>query len=487
MRAEERGADPDSRAIDVSGDGGRPPLIDDWAPRLILAGGTKYAAVASAIERGIRDGYLPAGMKLPPQRDIAEYFNVTIATVTKAISVAMRKGLVIARAGSGTFIAEPPVREPVFDEAAETPNQDLSLNAPPVDIVMDILHENLEEIAAEPGTPRLFDYEPVPGGLAHRLAGCRWVSLRGLDVSPGNVLVTQGAHEGLLACLAALTQPGDVVLCERLNYTGLRRIGQLLRIHLVGVEVDEHGLCVDQLPELIRRHAPKAIVCTPVTHNPTTVTLSADRRPGLVEIARKTGTPIIEDDIYGLFVGEKHPPLASLWPEGVLLVTSLSKTIASGLRIGYIVAPPGMVPRLTDAMFMLGWTAPLMHMSFATRLIESGRAERCIHLHREEAGRRTQLARRILGKSLQTAVDTPTYHVWVDTGATRLEDITAELYRQGILVSPASHFLIGDGPVPGALRLSLGRVADHKELELPLRLIAHRLSVSRPSALGSIV
>ena len=137
-------------------------------------------------------------------------------------------------------------------------------------------------------------------------------------------------------------------------------------------------------------------------------------------------------------------------------------------------------------MFMLGWTAPLAQMAFATRLIESGRAERCIELHRQEAGRRMRLAHQILGSNLLTDFKIPSYHAWVDTGRTRLEDITSELYRQGIQVSPASHFLIGDGPVPTALRISLGRVDEAKELEVPLRLIAHRLSMSRSAALGSI-
>lgn len=107
-------------------------------------------------------------------------------------------------------------------------------------------------------------------------------------------------------------------------------------------------------------------------------------------------------------------------------------------------------------MFTLGWTAPRLQMSLATWLIESGRAKRCVARHRQEANQRIQLASRILGSALRTSTDTPTYHVWVETGVTRPEDLSAELYRQDIQVSPASHFVIGDGPVPQALRLSLG-------------------------------
>ena len=222
----------------------RPALIGDWVPELQLDGGTKYAAVAAAIEEGIKDGHLTAGMRLPPQRDLANYFNVTIATVTKAISVATRRGLVHARAGSGTFISADPQASPITQEAEAASGQDLSLNAPPLAVVTAILQENFTELAHERQASAIFDYEPIPGSLTHRLAGCRWMALRGLDTQASNVLVSQGAHEGLLVSLAALTTPGDVVLCERLNYTGLRRI-VVLKITLIGVEVDQDGLCVD--------------------------------------------------------------------------------------------------------------------------------------------------------------------------------------------------------------------------------------------------
>ncbi|WP_459615814.1 aminotransferase-like domain-containing protein [Bordetella sp. 2513F-2] len=457
----------------------------DWSPRLDTRGGTKYAAVVAAIEQGVADGALLPGTRLPPQRDIANYLNVTIATVTKAINIAMRKGLVTARAGSGTFIAARPVLD--GGKGAAPGALDLSLNAPPVSVAASLLQENLKDVANAVDAAGGFDYEPVPGSLQHRAAGSAWFARRGYEVDPAQILITQGAHEGLVVSLLALTQPGDTVLCEKLNYTGLRRIGDLLRIKLVGVDVDGHGMDADILPGLISRHQAKAIVCTPATHNPTSVTMSPQRRMGLVSAARAAGVPIIEDDIYGLFLGNDPAPLATLWPEGVIAVTSLSKTIAPGLRLGYVAAPAELVSRVRDAILMLAWTEPLLQAAFATRLIMSGRAEQCVALHRNEAQRRVRLARDILGQSMQTSVDACTYHIWVSTGAMRADDMAAQLYREGVQVSPASHFVIGDLPAPYAMRLSLGRAASARALEEPLRLIADRLSLSHPVAVGSIV
>src|SRR5699024_4120778 len=279
------------------------------------------------------------------------------------------------------------------DIGANTIVRDLSLNAPPVTVVEDILQENLEDLAKDGSLmPSAFDHDPIPGHISHRAAACQWLGLRGLKITPDHVLITQGAHEGLLVCLAALTQPGDIVLCESLNYTGLRRIGQLLRIRLVGIDMTTEGICLESLQSLLKQHDPKAIVCTPVTHNPTTITYSSRCREGLGRIATAADVPVIEDDIYGLFSKDEAVPLSVTHPDNTILVTSLSKTVAAGIRVGYIVADAALLPRLRDEMFTLGWTAPSLQMAFATRLIESGRALQCLERHTAEAIRRIDMA-----------------------------------------------------------------------------------------------
>ncbi|MFA5662910.1 PLP-dependent aminotransferase family protein [Castellaniella sp.] len=473
-------------------DAPRPPLIGTWAPRLALDGTPKYIAITQAIRDGMAGGDLPPGLRLPPQRDIARYLGVTIATLTRAIERATHQRLIHTKRGSGTFIAHIPAAMPaeggpgaagVLADSA----RDLSLNAPPASLVHDILRDNLHELARDGRYANCFDYDPIPGDQRHRQAARQWLALRRLAVAPGNILVTQGAHEALLACLSALTQPGDTVLCEQLNYTGLRRISQMLRIRLIGIRLDSEGLCLDDLRKALRAHAPKAIVCTPIMHNPTTATYSTANRAMLCRVAKSANLPIIEDDIYGLLGGDDAPPpLMTQSPDQTILVTSLSKTIAAGLRVGYLAAGSHWMPRLRDALFNLGWTAPTLQMGFATRLVESGRAQQCVVRHRDEARRRMALARRILGASLHTADETSSYHIWVDTGQIRPDDLSAELYREGIQVSPASHFLIGEGAVPHALRLSLGRSPHVQALERPLQMIAHRISGGKASALGSI-
>lgn len=446
----------------------------------------KYESLVEAIADGIESGALKAGTRLPPQRELARHFNVTVATVTKSIDLATRRGLVVTRSGSGTFISG----TPGGNETADSHPQgffDLSLNSPPVSVVAPVLQRSFTAMAASADIHKLFGYAPIPGTLKNRRAGAAWFALRDLDVLPDQILITQGAHEGLICALLALTEPGDAVLCERLNYAGLIRIAQLLRIRLIGIDVDDEGLDTDQLAQYGGDASIKAIVCTPIVHNPTTATMSAARRAGLVRFAKAASIPIVEDDIYGLLAGSEVAPLAQAWPSGTIVVSSLSKSVSPGIRLGYVAAPASLVSQVRDAILMLGWTEPAMQTAVASHLIHSGDAFRCALLHRDEARKRIALAAKVLGPAMLTSRDAASYHAWVSTGQLQPADVAAELYRTGVLVSPATHFSVdGDGR-DMAIRISLGGSASCEELHAPLESLARILSGGQTGSFGAIV
>lgn len=452
-------------------------LIPGWKP-VQPKGLPKYESLVEAIADGVKTGALRAGTRLPPQRDLARHFDVTIATMTKAINLAAHRGLVVTRTGSGTF-----VKGAADDNDADQQRaafSDLSLNSPPVGIAAPLLQRNLKSLSDAGDMQTLFGYAPIPGTHRNRRAGSAWFALRDLQAPPEQILITQGAHEGLICTLLALTQPGDAVLCERLNYAGIIRIAQMLRIRLVGIEVDGEGIVTDQLVQYKGDSSIKAIICTPTTHNPTSATMSTARRTALVRFARSASIPIIEDDIYGLLGGAGSVPVATAWPEGVIVVSSLSKTVSPGIRLGYIAAPLAMVSRIRDAMLMLGWTEPATSAAVASQLIHSGAAIQTTLLHRDEAQKRVALAAEILGTAMLTSPDAISYHVWVNTGQLQPTDVTAELYRMGVLVSPASYFSVDAAATDSALRVSLGGVASLDDLRGPLELLANVLRGAGP-------
>jgi len=461
------------------------PSRPRWIPDLRDTGRTKYLTLVDSIREAIARGDLSEDEPLPTQRALAKELDVNIATVTKAIAEAGRLGLVVTRPGGRTHVAgtHNSVTGPQNGNGAMI---DLSVNVPPVALIRPMLDDVIARLARRRRSDELFGYAPLGGVGRDRAMGSKWIAARGLKAAPDRVIVTQGAHEGLFAALTAATQPGDVVLSEGLNYTGIRRLAELCRLTLVGVATDEGGLQARALAEACEKYAPKAIVCTPVTLNPTTATQHLDRRRAILAIAKRHSLTIVEDDIYGQLSGDTTPPLAALWPDGVIYVTGLSKCVAPGLRVGYLSAPERLLSRLRDALVLLSWTAPSFHAAVASEMIGSGLAEACTRSHRQEALRRMALGHELLGRHF-VAGPAATYHGWLRLPPDLQErDATSVFQRRGVLVSPAHHFAVGGYETPAAVRLSLGAVADIGHLERAMRSIAGVLE-GQTASLSSIV
>lgn len=453
----------------------------EWLSRIQPGRRVKYTGVVETIADAIAGGEIAEGERLPAHRDLAARFGVTIATVTKAIGDLTRRGLVIARPGSGTFVAN----AVAVDPSGSASMADLSVNYPPLAPVSTLLESSLEAITRSARGAGMLGYEAVGGDLSHRQATAAWLARRGIEAHADDVLVTQGANEGLIAALRASTRHGETVACESVNYAGLRRIADLLGLRLVGIEMDEEGL----RPDLLAARAASglaALVCTPVTHNPTAITMSRERRAEILGVAAAAQLTVIEDDIYGHLAGDRTECLFGLAPERVIYVSSLSKCIAAGLRIGFLAASRSTIGRLREALYTTSWTAPALYADLATDLILSGRADACVAAQKAEAAARIGLAQDILGPLLPRWKGDATYHIWVAVeNGQRADEQAAELMRRGVLVSPAHHFAMSEGEIPSALRVGLGAVDAREELAEALAKIATVLG-SRRLAFGAI-
>lgn len=440
----------------------------------------KYTQVIAALERLAASGTVAAGGRLPSHRSLARQFGVTIATLTRAMTELTRRGVLVTRAGSGTYLA--PAVAPRTPEDADG-IADLRHCIPPAGPVQALLDEALTELV---GTPTLFGHEELGGGTAARRAGADWLRLRGLAPTAEEVLVVQGAHEGMLAALRATVRPGEAVLCERLHYTGLRRMAELLQIRLIGVPVGPEGLDVEAFARLCRQHRPRAAVLTPVTQNPTTATMTAEARAAVVAAARKADVLLIEDDINGHLAGADETTLAELAPERVILATSLSKSLAPGLRCGYVLAPEPLREPVQMALHALGWTSAALYFALAARLIATGAAEAGLRAQQAEALERMALARRHLGSAVVLGSGRPVYHAWIPMPpGWRAEEFAAGLMARQVLATPAASFLQEDGPAPEAIRLSLGGES-RALLDSALRRVADALARRRPG-FGALV
>jgi len=391
-----------------------------WSPNLQILDGPIYVRIAAALERDIRSGLLCAGSRLPTLKELAVALHVTPGTVNRAYELARRRGLVEGEVGRGTFVrgrseggAVTAVHLP-FVPMPEAANElvDLSIVKPNLAIQEPYIRSAMLELAQSSTLMDMLDYTPDGGHPLHRQAGAAWMHQAGLSAKAEQVLLTAGAQHGLLVAVSALTKPGDLVLCESLCYPGVASVVLSLGRRLRGVRLDEQGMDPAHLRDVGRQERPAMVICIATCQNPTTSVMSVERRREVAEIAREFDVILVDDDLYGFLAPSPVPPLASFAPERTLYLTSLSKSVASTVRLGYLHSPPEWLARLAASVRTSVWMVSPLAAQLATNLITSGKAHEMAQAQRTEAQARQVMARELLGQYEYRSLPT-SFHIWL--------------------------------------------------------------------------
>ncbi|WP_226621308.1 PLP-dependent aminotransferase family protein [Alloyangia pacifica] len=311
------------------------------------ASGPKYRALANALRDGITQGQLSPGTRLPPVRELGWRLGMTPGTVARAYTLLTDEGVLMAEVGRGTFVqgevdkAAPLLIESGPREVSESGDRMVSLftgRIPDLGQVA-LVREALARISARPA-PGLMDYPTSRAFAPARKVALEWLS----DVPLGQVhhedlVLSHGAQNGIsLVMQAVLRGRRPVVLVEELCYPGFRRAAELLRADAVPVPMDEHGIRPDALRELARKHEAQLLCTSPALHNPTTIVTPPERRREIAEVARGCGLHILEDD--STFLGQARcESYRAMLPDLGWFVSSISKTLTPGLRVGFAIAP----------------------------------------------------------------------------------------------------------------------------------------------------
>ncbi|MCV2392849.1 PLP-dependent aminotransferase family protein [Actinotalea sp. M2MS4P-6] len=217
------------------------------------------------------------------------------------------------------------------------------------------LAETAHELVLRHGT-RALQYGSGQGDETLREQILDIMRLEGITAHPDDVVVTTGSQQGLDLVTRMFVDAGDVVVAEAPSYVGALGVFRSYQADVYHSAIDDHGLIPEALEEtltLLRSagRRVKLLYTVPNFHNPAGVTLSLERRPLILEIARRHGVLVVEDNPYGLlgFDGEPLPAMRSMDDEGVIYLGSFSKTFAPGYRVGWAVAPPGIREKLVLA------------------------------------------------------------------------------------------------------------------------------------------
>ena len=429
-----------------------------WSPRLPDSNAPIYGRIADALERDVRSGMLVAGSQLPTHRQLARALGITPVTVTRAYAEAARRGLVESSTGRGTFV--------------RTARRELaSGHAEDIDLAT-----NTVNVPIPPPTPAVLQragtmlvqglYATGAGTERHRAAGAAWI---GRDTDPSRVVVTAGTQHALFLALAATTKPGDTVLTEALTYHGAKAAAALLHLRLEPVALDRYGIVPDALERAARGRSTKVLYTIPTLHNPTAIIMPEKRRREIAAVAARHGLTIIEDDVSGFLLDKTPPPIAAFAPDRTIFVTGLGKAIAAAMRVGYLVAPEPLLPRVHSALAAnILFSSPVV-AELASTWIEDGTAAKIAAQKRAEVAMRSRIGRRIFPAA---SGDPRAMHLWVELPKPWTADAFAEeARRRRVRIASASSFAV-TAEVPRAVRVSIGSPASAAELETALHVLA---------------
>ena len=332
-----------------------------------------YRQIYEYLREAILAGTLPESTRLPPERTLAEQLDVNRSTVVHAYRELVADGLIEQRVGSGSRVASrlrgggqieraagvpwwitlPPWRVGEFPNvlgelAAKREGGRISFVqgiAPNEPSPHEELAKSFARVANDPRFVLSYGdsegYEPLRETIAARMR-----AQGAQNIGASDVIVLTGSTQGIAIVAQSLAEPGDEIVVESPSYPGALQVFQINGLRAIPVPVDEEGMRVDHVEAILRTRRPRFIYTMPALHNPTNVTMNADRRERLITVARRAGVPIVEDDPYGPLAPQHGPPLVGLAQDYVVYLSTFSKTIAPSLRVGWLVAPRTIIERL---------------------------------------------------------------------------------------------------------------------------------------------
>jgi len=430
-----------------------------WTPVLTEAKGPRYLAIAQAIEDAVREGELQPGQRLPTHRELAQCLQLSVQTVSNAYAEAERRGLVHGQTGRGTFVqtAGPSRAGRFIADRGQAGVIDLSNLMPIVDPVhVEALDATLKSVKERDLAETLLAYRPTYGLDAHRRAGVQWLRANGVEIDADELIVTNGASQGVWAAMATLTEPGDCVVTESLTDVGIVTTCALLRLNLVGVATDDEGVVPDALERLCASERVKVLCLTPCNHNPLLCLMGEERRARIVDIARRHDVAIIEDDVFRPLIEDPPTPLCHLAPERTYYVSSYTKSVTAALRTGYLAGPPSMMRRLNATLRATGWMANTFSAEIASRWVTDGTAETLVQWQRQRLRHRSEIFQRVMHG--QRCRCRPTaLHAWLWLPQQwRPMNYMEQARARGFLITPPDPFIVDPQAESNGVRIAFG-------------------------------
>lgn len=410
--------------------------------------------IAAAVSRLVTAGDLPVGARLPTVRDVARELGVSPTTVSEAWRSLARAGAIQTRGRSGSFVAVPVLprqrlRYAQLGGLLTGLARDFSTGVPDYDLLPSVT-ESLKRVGDARLTTSYHDAAVLPP--LERVLRQRW------PYPPEQLTVVDGALDALDRVTAALVRLGDHVLVENPAFPPVLDLLEAAGATVVGVPLDEQGMCPDALGAALRTYDPVAVYLQPRAHNPTGVSMTARRVDELADaLAAYPGVTVVEDDHAGDIATAPPVSLGTRLPDRTVHVAGFSKSHGPDLRLAALAGPAPLVTAIGDRRLLgPGWSSRLLQAVLLDLLTDAGAIAQVAAARERYAERRGALLAALAAHGA-TATAADGINLWLTVDDQQMAMLA--LAAHGIAVAPGAPFEV-TGLGAEHVRVTVGLIRD---------------------------
>lgn len=432
---------------------------------------TRYKSYVDNIARQIHSGELSPGTRLPTHRAFAKQQGVSLVTVSRIYRALINLGLVSGETGRGTFVRDISLLPTSSIEHDIVPNMlDLNYIYPITSNQTQLLRDALRRLSTSGDLESFLHYLPHAGRRHERTIIAKYLAKRGLkSVDPDNIALVSGAQHGLATVVLGIFNPGDVIAVDSLTYPGFKALAKIYHIDLVTIPVTETGPDLFAFAKLCQQRNIRGYYTMPTLHNPLGWVMDLATRNTIIQLAKEYNFYLIEDGSFAYLQNLAPPPLAQLAPDITFYISGFSKNIATGLRVGMVVAPAKYIADIERIIRITTWNTPAITTAIVCEWLESGEVEKLERDKRLDAKERQKIVRQVFDK-INYAAHESSYFVWIPLPEDiRAEALISRLENMNIVVSSAASYAGGQS-FPHAIRVAVSSLS-HQQLKVALQQI----------------
>jgi DNA-binding transcriptional MocR family regulator len=441
-----------------------------WKPEKRKDGKPLYISLANRLEEDILSGKLRPNTMLPPQRELADYLDINLSTVTRSFKLCELKGLIYATVGRGTFVSP----NALLPRSRYEGNPPISIDLchiEPFHATDRYVHKAIQDIMDRPVFQNVLEYNPKHVDTVHKYAASRLLRSFGIASQPENLLIAAGSQNALSVILLSLFAPGDKLAVDPYTYHHFKSLANYLNLRLLPVPSDFEGMLPDRLDSLCRQVNISGLYLMPGCNNPTSVRMPLERRIRLSDVIKKHHLITLEDDSYVFLSDTPLPSFYELAPSDSIYILGTSKSLCAGLRTAFAAFPEKYRKALHDGYDSINLRISPFDSEVISELILS---DACQDIFKEKRSLSRECNRHYssIFKEVNPFHNPCSFFRWLKLpDGLSCEQMISLANRQGVDIMGAGRFAIGPDAADSYVRIALSTPASAEKLVEGLNIL----------------